>query len=390
MILSQMVKIMFLPDGSRPVKTQPCGKLIHMITLYRSFLLLAVLIIAGASCRKDKVPVKPSTQPKVYVVGAENNSSNVPAAKLWVDGKEKIIATFPTEKSYAISTSVFVTGTKLVIGGNEIVEGQSRTAKIWSMDNTDAAIKAFANSNQSTFTDGKNDAFITGVYQTTNRGVVASGTITNGSNYIAAYWQNGVLKPLTDGTREAKGLGIYADASNSYIAGYESNGNTYVAKVWKSDFTSTSLTNGKNTARAEAVFLSGGDVYVAGYEHDGVSKIVAKYWKNGTPMALTDASGSATYATSIFVVGADVYVAGYKSMGSLNRACFWKNGVVSYLTDGTKDAVALSIFVYGTDVYVAGHEIQGNIYVAKFWKNGVATNLTNGAKDARATGIYVY
>lgn len=91
------------------------------------------------------------------------------------------------------------------------------------------------------------------------------------------------------------------------------------------------------------------------------------------------------------VNGTNVYVAG--SIG--NAAVLWKNGVATYLTNGTQLAAAKSVFVSGTDVYVAGHEhsVWGDI--AKVWKNGVATNLGGGVYpngsfyDAHANSVFV-
>lgn len=79
----------------------------------------------------------------------------------------------------------------------------------------------------------------------------------------------------------------------------------------------------------------------------------------------------------------DIYACG--NIG--NRAVFWKNGVESFLTDGTESASANKIIVNGTDIYVAGSEENAaEVKIAKVWKNGDATNLTseiNAGDDIR-------
>jgi len=69
----------------------------------------------------------------------------------------------------------------------------------------------------------------------------------------------------------------------------------------------------------------------------------------------TVASGS----KSVYVVGAEINGGNY-------TAIYWKDGVVTRLTDGTKDAVATCIDDSGGDVYVGGFESNGTNYVAKY------------------------
>lgn len=49
-----------------------------------------------------------------------------------------------------------------------------------------------------------------------------------------------------------------------------------------------------------------------------------------------------------------VYLAGAEIIGGNYTAIYWKDGVVTRLTDGTKDAVATCIDISGGDVYVGG------------------------------------
>ena len=80
---------------------------------------------------------------------------------------------------------------------------------------------------------------------------------------------------------------------------------------------------------------------------------------NATTQLSTPITGAASIGTvSLGTInacgngGPNVYVAG--SIGK--AAVLWKNGIASYLTNGSRSAEANSVFVSGTDVYVAGHE----------------------------------
>lgn len=103
----------------------------------------------------------------------------------------------------------------------------------------------------------------------------------------------------------------------------------------------------------------------------------AMYWKNNIP-ALLDQSENESTATAVVVVNNDVYIS-----GSLNhKACYWKNGNIIYLPEGTE---AYDIKVVGSDVYAAGE----NNYVACYWKNGVKTSLAESQNESRAYAISV-
>jgi hypothetical protein len=68
----------------------------------------------------------------------------------------------------------------------------------------------------------------------------------------------------------------------------------------------------------------------------------------------------------------DVYLAGYaKNVG----ACYWKNGILTVLTNGRTEAGPRAIVVSGNDVYIAGYDGD----VACYWKNGIKTAITDSS-----------
>src|SRR5690606_8037664 len=99
-------------------------------------------------------------------------------------------------------------------------------------------------------------------------------------------------------------------------------------------------------------------------------------------------------ANAIAVYNGDVHVAGYttESASSLDVATYWKNGVITKLTGGSRHAYALDVAVNAGDVYIVGYENNSqNILVATYWKNGTAVSipLTDGGKYAYAQGVTV-
>lgn len=105
------------------------------------------------------------------------------------------------------------------------------------------------------------------------------------------------------------------------------------------------------------------DIYMCGYGSDG-DNYTPKYWKNGVATFLTDGT-----ATAITAAGNDVYVAGYQSGNKGNFvAKYWKNGIDVILTNGENFAQTNAITVVDNDVYVTGYENNGGVNVANIGK----------------------
>jgi len=113
---------------------------------------------------------------------------------------------------------------------------------------------------------------------------------------------------------------------------------------------------------------------------------VAQYWRDGVVTTLTDGSQDA-YTYGVFAVGTDVYVIANEVIsGTGEVAKLWKNGVVTPLGNGIDASRAEGLFVAGADVYVCG-----NSALAQYWKNGVLQTLSNGmGRGIFVNGVDVY
>jgi hypothetical protein len=119
------------------------------------------------------------------------------------------------------------------------------------------------------------------------------------------------------------------------------------------------------------------DIYIAGdiskyhkATKQGVPLKTAVYWKNNVMTLLTDSLNDAG-ATAITVENNDVYVGGRIN----DTATYWKNGVATKLSAGSIYAIA----IVGHDVFMAGcTTTQDYEDIATFWKNGVPTILGPG------------
>ena len=67
-----------------------------------------------------------------------------------------------------------------------------------------------------------------------------------------------------------------------------------------------------------------------------------------------------------------------------------KNGIVTTLSDETRNAYASAIFVSDSNVYaVFNEESDNNTRIPKLWRNGIITPVTDGTKDAFVYSVFV-
>ena len=91
---------------------------------------------------------------------------------------------------------------------------------------------------------------------------------------------------------------------------------------------------------------------------------------------------------SIFLYDNDVYVAGYAPYGGRTSAAIWKNGIVTFLSNGINTEAAIELFIKDNVVYVSGVALVGGSTEIKIWKNNIATVLSNN-EDTDDPSIFV-
>ena len=201
----------------------------------------------------------------------------------------------------------------------------------------------------------------------------------------AAYWKNGTSVPLDEANvRDSRARGIFVADKNVYVAG-SLNFQNETAVYWKNG-TVVTLGDPVNTSFATSVAVSGADVYVAGSESGEIVRR-AKFWKNGVTTFLTNGSEFSSEAVDIAVSGNDVYCVGNVQYYDNTRAAkLWKNGEPQSLPGAI---FVSSVFVFNNDVYVAGEGIDNSVKSPMYWKNGVAVVLPNDGNGTFATSIFV-
>lgn len=264
---------------------------------------------------------------------------------------------------------------------------------------------------------GGRDAMVRDLFVEGND-LYAAGSMFTNTNPAAVYWKNANMTSLTDGVKEGTAYRIAVSGTDVYIALVD-GGPALDMKgfLWHNNSTMLMSTNPNNSSSyATSVAISGNDVYVGTSETDlttfqndaylwknssiysalpslpwkivcrGSNVFVAFYkeqidpvvWKDG--QLITFPAPSKGAITSIFPESNDLYACGYILSGSIKKAVFWKNGIVTELTDGTHNATATDLAVVGQDVYVVYNEIvSSTVQHPYLWKNGVSTLLaTNG------------
>jgi hypothetical protein len=221
-----------------------------------------------------------------------------------------------------------------------------------------------------------------------NKGIYISGTgkDTNGG-VVATYWKNGVPTNLFATYPDAvvynsSGFGMTISGNDIYVCGilYTSKGNYPI--FWKNGHPTVL---GPGNGEATAISVIGNVVYVSGIVSDDNGFNYGVVWKNGVISYLTEGEIYSS-ATTLVVSGQNVYVGGYLVQDGKTFAAYWKNGTVRLLTSGDNFANVQSLAIAGSTVYAAGIELGND--AGKYWKNGEVVNLTDGSVKVMVSALY--
>ncbi|MFT3912073.1 MAG: hypothetical protein QM737_21790 [Ferruginibacter sp.] len=352
-------------------------KTIRCTTKTLAFLILIPIIFF--SCKKDTASKAPDPVPvvtikDVYAVGNEESATGFDIAMIWKNG---VATSLSADGDDAYAESVFVSGNDVYVSGEKFINGRATGSyypipMLWKN-----GIEVPISNSTDTVWGSASSVCVSGsdVYV-----AVQVDSDYNQTTATIRLYKNGVGTDISGD--HANLYSMFVSGSDVYISGTEFNLATlrYESKLWKNGIPTFINPNTSGNDEASHVFVTGNDVYLVGRMITALPASYATVWKNGVASYLTDGTRSA-WATSVYVSGTDVYVAGneYPASGE-SIPKFWKNGIATDLTDGTHAATAASIFVSGTDVYVAGIETIAAGQVATIWKNGVATHLTNSTQ----------
>jgi hypothetical protein len=135
------------------------------------------------------------------------------------------------------------------------------------------------------------------------------------------------------------------------------------------------------------------DIYVIGQNNSH-----AAYWKNNQMISLNDNASSFSTADSIIVKNDIVHIVGTSYNNGVTNKLYWKNGVVTNLTQtfSTPDQAVRRITgmdVVGNDVYFVGYTknpiIAAEIYDLVYWKNGIKTVVKSNTNKICDSNIKV-
>ena len=134
------------------------------------------------------------------------------------------------------------------------------------------------------------------------------------------------------------------------------------------------------------------DVYVAGQKNNQ-----ACYWKNNQEVLLSD-NGSYSRADTLLVKNGVIHVAGLIADNGDYDHVYWKNSVLTNLSEtlSTPSHMLIKITgmdVVGDDVYFVGYTknplITAEMYELAYWKNGVKTELASATNPTYRSKIKV-
>ena len=136
------------------------------------------------------------------------------------------------------------------------------------------------------------------------------------------------------------------------------------------------------------------DVYIGGSINSNTNgHETPVYWKNGILTNLSDGP-KVSSVSSIYVSGNDVYASGIQSNGKTTIATYWKNGTAyALIEDSLKSSTAHSIAVVDGIIHVAGYYYDDNKSKALYWRitsSGSWTDsLSTNSGNSGANALYV-
>jgi hypothetical protein len=353
------------------------------IKIMKKILYVFIIILVSASCKKNKddvVQIPPAAK-SVYMVGFEHNATtNKDVAKMWKSN----IATTLTD------STVYTTANKNLVNGNDIyalcsIYAGSNTynAKLWK----NGVLIDLPNNNKTAFA---NSIAIAG----TDIYVGGCGQNSNNSFNKAIVWKNNV--PKTIAGSDSTNACIYAVASNGtdiYYAGIADTFNGSVTRLWKNEVPII-LGNTYKSNSFVSLAVNGNDVAVAYNTQSMYANYVGQghIWKNGTVINFENNATTVTQVNKMVMQTNDMYALLTEKNIATGVEIYkiWKNGTTTILQTAGSGGEANEIFIDSTDIYVVGTEIDANgKRRAMMWKNGIVSYITNGVQESEGLSIFV-
>lgn len=298
---------------------------------------LVAIAFCVLGCNKNEV--NPPVDNTVHLAGYVGMPDGAAFASYWKDG----VYTALGDGSIGTQVnSLYVDGTSVWVGGYRIPTAPPSRAVYWQ----DGIETRIAGGTASMTLIAAHAGKLFGVWHDEK------------SRWV--YLKNGKIQPISDTAWNFGPTSLALKGEDMYVSGAAlSFDNKYqYAQYWKNGIPAF---RENISSQAMSVYVHGDDVYLGGYNHPNPTTQVACYWKNGRRVDLTDLKKGMAAAWSVFVTDEHLYASGTLD----GRAVYWKDGEVTYLTDGQEFAMANCIFVREPDVHVGGYENN----FPRYWKN---------------------
>ena len=338
-----------------------------------------VLLILACSKDDDSQDNASNADIDIHVVGQKQTFSSTKAV-YWKNGKETILPSNGNSSAIGIYISnikdVYIAGTE---------NNASTPRPVYWKNGEKIMLESESNL----------ETRVSDIVVQNDGSVYVTGFERSNSTFKAIYWKNGVKTYLHDNSLGGSLTNsIYITPFDDvFIAGTEIDVASFGSRpvYWKNG-TRAILSTGGSSSGAYSIHVADAEgLYVSGSES---SKAV--YWKNGERIVLSD-EDLISGITSIYTTQNKVYVAASEKVATadsnnLTKAIYWVDGKKIDLFSDTEASFISQITVVDNDIYVVGGARQSelfNAFDACYWKNGKITVLTDGSSIASASGIAI-
>jgi hypothetical protein len=185
--------------------------------------------------------------------------------------------------------------------------------------------------------------------------------------------------------------GLAIGNGNIYVAGHYKNNDVWNPSYWKNGEAIAMPTNSSKTFTSDITVFDT-SVYITGRTVDDTNPVTikGKLWVDGVEELLNTPNGFNSFPNALSVSHDNIFIGGWiKETDGKTIAASWKNGVLTRLTDGTKNAIIKDVIIVGSDTYAAGYTTNNN-WTGTVWKNGtILHTFSNPEYTTQVQSIYV-
>lgn len=314
-----------------------------------------------------------SRQTPSLIVAGSTSVGLYNQACYWINGEQ--VSLHNPAWMYSYATDLSVSGNNIYVCGEYSEDGTNNFSCYWVNNVSDVVTLPIPGTATSSvarriIADGS-DVYVLGTYYDVST--------------FYCYWINGVrtdISTLAPAIQMDNVVDMFLYDGELYIAGRST---AFLVSYFTVGGIQYWPGGGALMGDAMSIFVDGAGVHMVYYY------LSYSYLLNDTvdATAAFGTSDMTTYtANDLYISGSDIYVSGYYYGGTPYQACYWQNGTLTDLGNGTDASYAYAIQYFEGHVYTAGTQNVGTVVSPCYWIDGSDAQFLAAGQDGEATAIW--